>query len=87
MGQARRRTPAIFDRALGVWQPPPQVNDFVIFREPPLPASPIIAYRYGQDVLAWLDAFVAPHHLPFPYWQEPPAAANPHFEFRLPRYT
>lgn len=72
MAETKRRAPAVFDRTLGEWQPTPQYVAFPEFQEPPLPANPVIGYRYGQDVLLRLEAFVAPRHLPFPYWQEPP---------------
>lgn len=46
------------------------------------PASPVLPFRYGKDVLADLPAFVAPRFLPFPYFQEPPPTANPVVPFR-----
>lgn len=45
MAETKRRTPAIFDRQPGEYFPGPKVNAFVLFQQPPAPASPVIAYR------------------------------------------
>lgn len=84
MAETKRRPPAIFDRALGEYQPTPSVGRVVPFQEPPLPASPVIAFRYGQ----WLGDAVkplvgtGPRHLPFPYFEQPPPPASSVITFR-----
>lgn len=84
MTETKRRTPAIFDRALGEWQPPPQYIPFPEFEQPPPPASPVIGYRYGQWIGDAVEPlFVRPEYQRFPYFQEPPAAANPVIAYRL----
>jgi hypothetical protein len=48
-------------------------------------AKPVIAFRYGRDVLAAPPAFVPSQFGEFPYWQPAPAAANPVIPFRYGR--
>ena len=49
------------------------------------PASPVVPFRYGRDVLAWSEAFGIPAFQRFPYWQEAPLAANPVVPYRFGR--
>lgn len=52
----------------------PKYQRFPYFEQP---ASPVIAYRYGQDVLARPEAFIIPRHLPFPYFEQPGLPHDP----------
>lgn len=42
-----------------------------VFQPPPLAANPVLPILVARDILADIPAFVAPHFLPFPYFQEP----------------
>lgn len=89
MAETKRRSPAVFDRALGEWQPQPQFIAFPEFQEaPPAPANPVIAFRIGQDVLRYEDwsRWAKPQYFFFPEFEQPaPAPANPVIEFRQAR--
>ena len=81
MSETKRRAPAIGQPAGPFGWPrfTPQVPGIV----PAAATSPVIGYRYGQDVLAGPQAFILPRFLPFPYWQSAPA--NPVIGFRYGR--
>lgn len=76
MAQNKRYTPAIPERPERPI-PGPQYLKWISFIEPPAAANLVIAFRYGQGVLAASTDYVAPQYQRFPYFDQTQQPAFP----------